>query len=43
MPTQCEKMDLKESLNLYFEKKLFKEPISLKMIFSVGIFKNNSG
>jgi hypothetical protein len=31
-------MNIKENLNLYFEKSLPKELISLKIIYSVGIF-----
>jgi len=31
-------MDIKESLNLYFEKGLPKELISLKIMYNVGIF-----
>jgi len=31
-------MDIKESWNLDFEKNLYKELISLKIIYSVGIF-----
>jgi len=38
MPTYNECMDMKESVDLDFEKILLKELISLKMINSVGIF-----
>jgi len=38
MPTESEFMDIKKSLNLDFEKKLPKEFISLKIIYSAGIF-----
>jgi len=31
-------MDIKESLNHDFVKNLLKEPISLKIMYSVGIF-----
>jgi len=38
MPTESEFMDIKESLNLDLEKKLPKELIALKIIYSVGRF-----